>query len=384
MPKRPRVLMVTPIVPATFGNGLSMRAAMTLRALAPHYHVSLLILPLYAGPSGKTLAPELMELCDEVHFGTRRLDMSAIAPPKAGSLSGPFDVVHVFRLASLPSARRWFEGAGAIHLDLDDVESVSRPRIAALYREQGRMNEAASEERAAQLALQAEIEALMHFDRVYVCSREDLERLPFCGSAEVRILPNVVEIPSTPAVPPEPGEVFTFLFVGNLSYFPNEEGLVHFATVVLPLLRPVASQPFRIRIAGLGATPTVQNLAHIPEIELIGQVAEVAPWYATAHAVLAPIRAGGGTRIKVLEAFAFQRPVVSTAIGVEGFAVQHQEHALIADQPVDFAEACRRLLMDASLRLHLADRAFELVRDSYSPVSMIRAVAPGATAAQLH
>jgi glycosyltransferase involved in cell wall biosynthesis len=368
--------MVTPVLPAPTGNGLAMRAAMVLRALAEHYRVTLLVVNMYSSPADRRLAPALAECFEEVHF--RRASLPARIDPRAVPADA-FDVVHVFRLASIPYARPWFETAGAKHLDLDDIESVSRPRIAALFRERGQMHAALAEESAASEALQAEIDALMTFDRVYVCSAEDVDNLPFCGTADVRVLPNVVDLPLSPLPEPAGDQPTTLLFVGNLGYFPNAEGLDYFAATVLPILRQTAPRPFRIRIVGHGASPSLKTAVWAPEIEVIGPVPEVAPLYAAANAVIVPIRAGGGTRIKVLEAFSFRRPVVATSLAVEGLNVQHHVHALLGDDAEMFAANCRQIMVDETLSRSLVDRAYRMVSDSYTPAAMVNAVAPDAS-----
>ena len=78
--------------------------------------------------------------------------------------------------------------------------------------------------------------------------------------------------------------------------------------------------------------------------------------------VVAPIRCGGGTRIKILEAFAHQVPVVATSFALEGLPVEHGVHCLVADDPADFAQACARLRRDPALGRVLAAQAVDLVR----------------------
>jgi glycosyltransferase involved in cell wall biosynthesis len=106
----------------------------------------------------------------------------------------------------------------------------------------------------------------------------------------------------------------------------------------------------------------------------------VAPWYREAQVAAVPLRAGGGTRIKILEAFAHGRPVVSTTIGIEGIAAEPGRHALIADDAVAFAAACLRLLRDPALAEAMTREAFSLFSRGYSDQTLataIAALAPG-------
>jgi glycosyltransferase involved in cell wall biosynthesis len=106
-------------------------------------------------------------------------------------------------------------------------------------------------------------------------------------------------------------------------------------------------------------------LAAIPGVQVWPDVADVAPLYRNAKIAVAPIRAGGGSRVKILEAFAHGVPVVSTGIGAAGLAVGDDEHLLIADSAADFALAVRRLWGDQALRTRLAAQARGLLEASY-------------------
>ncbi len=372
MSRRPTLLMISPVAPDITGNGLAMRAGMTLQALSHHYSVTLIILPLYARTARPRIPSELASCCAYIHHPKTLSD----EPPSDSPIPESFDVVHIFRLSSLQSARPWFNSSTAIHLDLDDVESVTRQRIANRYLARGRTREAAIEQRHAAAAIDDEIEALIRFDRVYVASQVDHDRLPFCGQADVRTLPNAVAVPALlePAI--SQSDMHRFLFVGNLGYFPNQDGILYFAEEILPLLRKRMTARFQIDVVGAGAFPELRALGSIPEINVAGWVADLAEWYAGADVVFIPLLAGGGTRIKLLEALAFQRPIVSTSIGAEGIDVTHGRELLIADDPAEFALALSRLVADVDLRFRLASLGNQLVRRAYTLQSAIAAVTP--------
>ena len=88
--------------------------------------------------------------------------------------------------------------------------------------------------------------------------------------------------------------------------------------------------------------------------------------YERSDAVIIPLRAGGGTRIKALEAFSYQKPVISTSIGMEGIRAQNESHVLIGDTASQFAFQCLRLMKNHPLRKKLADNSFTLVRELYA------------------
>jgi glycosyltransferase involved in cell wall biosynthesis len=122
-------------------------------------------------------------------------------------------------------------------------------------------------------------------------------------------------------------------------------------------------------VPGVGLTITGDH-AGLPlpctnHVSLAGVVDDVRPLIASASVSLAPIRVGGGTRLKILEAMALRAPVVATSKGAEGLDVRDGEHLLIADTPEAFADATIRLLKEPGLRERLADNAYQLVREHY-------------------
>ncbi len=375
--RKQALLYLSPVLPAERGNGLAMRAGMVLQLLARRYRVYLLVRPLYPSPED-TLTSALYEVCEEVAI----LPPAHSAPPSrlrgalarlAGRSPQPafgdirFAVVHVFRLAMLPDARPYTEGRHPPRrqLDLDDVESRTQRRIAALHRGNGDEAGAVITEALAKRTEAMEKLVLQSWDRVFVCSDLDRQALLERDGRQVCVLPNAVRLP--PSLHPRRGRrPFTFLFIGTLGYYPNEDGVRFFCDAVLPTIRRRAGEPFRVVIAGFGTNPSLAALAGIPEVELVGAVPDVAPWYRDADAVVVPLRAGGGTRIKVLEAFAYERPVVSTVQGCEGIAVRDGEHLLVADTAGGMAEKCLQLMGDAGMRQRLVLCAAAFVRDRYT------------------
>src|SRR5262249_41632801 len=107
------------------------------------------------------------------------------------------------------------------------------------------------------------------------------------------------------------------------------------------------------------------------DIVVTGLVPDVAPYYRDADVAIVPVRAGGGTRIKVLEAFSYGCPVVATSIGAEGIEVRDRVGLLLADAPGDFAAACAELMREPELRRRLSRRATTFVRARHSPRAIL-------------
>ena len=181
-------------------------------------------------------------------------------------------------------------------------------------------------------------------------------------------VPNGVDI-SRYLPQPLPSEIPPALvFTGKMDYRPNVDAMLWFGQRVLPRIRRTTSA--RLLIAGMSPHPALDKLRAQPDVEITGAVDDIVPYIHRAAIYLAPMRVGGGTRFKVLEAMACARPVVSTSLGVEGIPVRDGEHLLIADQPRDFADAVLSLLRDQaaggqrSRALGEAARAF--VEDHFS------------------
>jgi glycosyltransferase involved in cell wall biosynthesis len=164
------------------------------------------------------------------------------------------------------------------------------------------------------------------------------------------------------------------LFVGNLSYVPNVDGVAGFVRDVLPPLRARFGDDVVLRIAGSAPVAEVVALASLPGVELIVDPADLAPHYGWADLAVIPLTAGGGTRIKLIEAFAQGVPVVATTVGTEGIDARHGTHLLIADEPTAFAEACSLLLSDMGEAERLAAAARSLVETRYAHTLGVRII----------
>lgn len=404
-----RLLFISPVMPARTGNGRAMRAFQVLRALARDHEVSLLVIE--SRPGAPDAPGEMSALCRAIHVmgpraGTdtpqtlrywllRRapslFGILARRPPEWAPLntarvrmaaeafgSTRFDRLHVFRLHLAPYAQPWLEVPGqrpSAELDLDDLESFTRRRIAALYKARGRRARALGCRREAALVDRLERRWLPRFERTWVCSPADAAALVrHIPGIRVRIAPNVVDLPPACTMTPD-SLPFRFLFVGTLGYYPNQDALLWFADEVLPELRRQSDRRFVVTIAGAGLPPRLAaRLKQEPDLDLRGHVDDLAPLYRETHAVLVPLRAGGGSRIKIIEAFARGAAVVTTPAGAEGLAVQPGTHVLMAGEAAPFAAAAVRLMADPALRRALAVSAFEQAASTYSPAALVRAL----------
>jgi glycosyltransferase involved in cell wall biosynthesis len=145
-----------------------------------------------------------------------------------------------------------------------------------------------------------------------------------------------------------------------MDWLPNEDAMTYFCRDILPLVR--AEEPgTTLSIVGRAPTPAVSALAADPGIVVTGRVADIRPHVADASVYIVPLRIGGGTRLKLFEAMAMGRAVVSTTVGAEGLPVTDGRHLMLADTPAAFARTVVGLLRDPGRRAQLEAAARTLV-----------------------
>lgn len=205
------------------------------------------------------------------------------------------------------------------------------------------------------------------FDRVVAVSLADAETFTRdYGAAAVSSVPTGVDTDyfrPTGLVTREPAEL---VFTGSMDWLPNEDGINWFVGTVLPLVhrhRPDVS----LTIVGRNPPAAIRALAgRDAHIRVTGTVPDVRPYLERAAISIVPLRIGGGTRLKIFEAMAMERPVVSTTIGAEGLAVESGRHLLLADDAAAFADALLKLLSDPAHAREVANLGANLVRTQYA------------------
>jgi glycosyltransferase involved in cell wall biosynthesis len=199
---------------------------------------------------------------------------------------------------------------------------------------------------------------------VVVCSEIDQHRLSASNGV---VIPNGYELQGMPDVPGgDPTADPVLVMIGRLVYEPNLDGAFYFVDRVWPLvLQEVPAAQLRL-VGAFRSESDVAWLRAQPGVNVVGEVEHVGPELWSSSLAVVPLRYGGGTRIKILEAFAYRLPVVSTTVGCEGLDLDGGRHLLIADRPEDFASACVRLLRDRELRRALTEAAYELYCARYA------------------
>jgi glycosyltransferase involved in cell wall biosynthesis len=195
-------------------------------------------------------------------------------------------------------------------------------------------------------------------------SQTDLEKLRrVAPGGRFEVIPNGVDVDRfRPAsVDGQDGLVF----VGGTNWFPNRDALDHFCEDILPALRGLGVE-VPVRWVGRASPQDRASFAEKYGVELSGYVEDIRPLVGRAACYVVPLRVGGGTRLKILDAWAMGKAVVSTSIGCEGLDAKDGENILIRDDPSEFARAVKGVLDDASLRRRLGQAARRTVEETYS------------------
>ena len=221
---------------------------------------------------------------------------------------------------------------------------------------------------------QAERYYALRASRIWTCSEQD--RHGFADltndAAPIDVVPNAIDTgfyaqaDRTHEADDWGSEPLTMTYLGAYSYYPNEQAALELIKDVLPL---VQSRGIRARLQLIGANPTPAMKAAATgrdDVQITGPVDSVLPYLKQPCLIVLPLRLGGGTRLKILEAFAASRPVISTAKGAEGIEAMDGNHLLIRESAADIAGAAISLWNDRNLRASLCDNALRLVNGSYS------------------
>ncbi len=202
-------------------------------------------------------------------------------------------------------------------------------------------------------------------DHVLTVSENDRQVFSgFLDPVKISVIPTGVD---TSYFRPAAGEqANTLVFTGSMDWLPNEDGIFWFAEQVLPRIRR-AVPDVTLEVVGRSPSPRLQRLAiRNPALRIAGRVEDVRPYLAEAAVCVVPLRIGGGTRIKIFEAMAMGKAVVSTTVGAEGLPVKPGRDLVLADSPEQFASGVVRLLQQPELRRGIGATARELVHTQYS------------------
>jgi glycosyltransferase involved in cell wall biosynthesis len=396
-----RVLFLTQVLPYPLNAGPKVRAYHMLRHLAEKYPVTLVSF-VRADDAPEAVA-HLRDICQAVHTVPLRRSLGRnlwagvkgiltglpvvvardesrqmVATLRRLARENTFAVVHADQL-SMAGYGQIAAGQGLSRTLLDEHNAIYLLARRMAETEPHRLRRAIMRREARAFA-RYEAAMCRAYDAVLTVTREDREHLlalfpPAQRAAlaeKFTVVPICVDPTQTWPVAhrprPEDGRP-TILHLGTMFWPPNVTGVLWFAREVLPLIWQQLPG-VRFVIVGKAPPPEVQALAADPRVEVTGYVADPTPYLMEADAFVVPLHAGGGMRVKILDAWLWGVPIVSTPIGAEGIEVRDGENILIADGAPAFAAATLRLLTDEALnrRLRTAGRSWVEARYAWQTV----------------
>ena len=354
---RPRALFLAPEAPYPAAGGGALRSASLVQYLTGRYRLDLIVFREPGSPDPARLVPQglfeellVLDLAHHSRTGLARLarNLDRVrrgAPPLADRFSGfgpsiaafvrdkHYQLAVIEHLWCAPYWEQIAPRSETVALDAHNVESVLTERCAAV--ESWPMRSLLR--RFQQVWLTLERRWLPRFGLILAASTPDAAALAeLAPSTRICVYPN-----SLPLLPqPEVEEEQALVFTGNFDYPPNRDAVRYFHGQIWPLLRD--RYPDLVwRLAGRNPEGVARFLRRDPRIEILGPVEDAVLELARARVAIVPLRAGSGTRFKILEAWVAGRAVVSTTIGAEGLGAVDGEHLLLGDTPERFAEAFR-------------------------------------------
>lgn len=385
-PRRLRVLVVDEAFPYPLNAGKNIRTWNLLRRLAVRHDISYLcygpwdpditaaarligVRVTYAGQLKPFTGPRLYASLLANTFSpypysvTRHYSEAFVNALRASLRREQFDLLHC----------EWTPYLRALHaasLDIDLPVIVTTHNVEhQIWRRRAQQ----SPNRLQRLFFELQARKMERFERTslrrahWITASTELDCAVFraWGLQQVSLVENGVDVETFKPV--SGGECANeILFIASLDWYPNVDSLRYFLRHIFPLLRELRPKA-RLRIAGRRpAAELVQSCSGQSQVELIGEVPDVRPFLASACVVVVPLRIGGGSRIKILEALAMGKAVVSTSIGAEGLAVEDRLHLRIADTPSTFAAVVHELLGSPQEREALGTHGRDRVVERYS------------------
>jgi glycosyltransferase involved in cell wall biosynthesis len=356
--------------------------AESVSSCGPVLVVSLYGKPCLAGgirmePLGRRTAKE--------HWGSRQGGMFALPPDERARLSALVDefcpdtvILEHVALAGL------LEGAPpagmSVIFDMHNIESDLARRMAEAepvwrFGRRRRMLDVAGRLAAAEQRIQGAASA------IWVCSRQDQDRWKALTGQDAYVVPNTIP-PLAEAMPlrRRNGTIRpSLIFVGHLRYAPNRRAVQELCSQVLPALRRARADT-HLTIAGRDPGRRVKRLAK-PDVRIVPNATELSALLSKADITVIPLREGGGTRIKILEAIASGVLVVATDLAVEGLELEHGRHFIRAETGQQMADAVMGLIADPARAEDMRDEARAFIMQRYSQAAVTNTIRRGLAAA---
>jgi glycosyltransferase involved in cell wall biosynthesis len=383
-----RVLVLTELLPYPLISGARIRAYYVLQQLASHHQVTLL--SFVRTEDRPEYVAHLSSFLEGVHTVPMRRSWprnaraallslltgrpAIIAREEIGTMqrkmaellaAAPFDIVHADQL---PMAQYGLLAQGGSVKRLLDQHNATFQIVARLARNEPRRWRRLLLLHEAQAFVRYEVDVCQRFDHVAFVTEEDrqalLAHMPDQAlEARSTVIPICVDTGAAQPVAPVPTP-FRVTHVGTMYWPPNVEGLLWFWEEVWPQVRARAPQA-RLTLIGKNPPARLRALDARPDVDVPGYVEDLMPFLAETAVFVVPLHAAGGMRVKIVDAWCWGMPIVSTTIGAEGIAVRGGENILIADAPDRFAGSVVQVLDDPALQAQLRAQGRRWVEAQY-------------------
>jgi glycosyltransferase involved in cell wall biosynthesis len=391
------ILLLSAIIPEQSGAGISMRIGKHILALSNIFNVHLVVIWRHKNKHKLDVPKIFHEKCKSITFINENYYSHKESSTDKNSfltniLSAPNsckpidkktentikklfseidpDILFLFRIsmARILKSNSFYNQVKAkkIWVDFDDIESLSTYREIRVVKE--KIGKIMSIYKFLDCFRIYFIERLIgnRANYIFICSEKDKTTLHKRSlNSEIIVIPNTVDT-EIQLKEPAKSTPIRILFVGTMSYEPNADAVSYFVKKIYPIIKKKANVPVELFIVGFSPPEGILRLNGFNDITVTGGVEDIIPYYESSHIAIAPIRFGGGTRIKILEAMSLGRPVVSTSLGAEGIEAIDGRDLLIADTPEEFADRCLSLINSSDLRLSIKKSSQQLIKEKYS------------------
>jgi len=375
-----KILFITSQFPFPPDSGWNIRVFNFIRFLSERHEITLL--SFYTEKDDPSKFSELSGYCSEIFTIRRSSSYNPLDLAKGLLTSIPFSIWNYKsrkmekKAKEIISSRKYdviqvedihmsqylpWDCSGLKILDMHNVESEYLERFSEIEKNVFKKYYASL---TAGKLKKYEVTNSKKFDICLAVSEKDLKTFQLFAQPKImEVIPNGVDLSYfTPAgVEADP---LTLLFLGKLDYRPNVDALVYFMEKIWPrLIEKIPEAKFVV--GGKDLPENLRNSLKSRNVILKGYVEDIRKVLSSCAVMVVPLRYGGGTRIKILEAFAMGKPVVSTSLGCEGIEVHSGEEILIADTPESFADSVVEVLTDPDLSKKLSQRGRGLVQEKY-------------------
>ncbi len=393
---RPVAIFLTPVLPLPGQSGRALRAWAWLNDLNRTHKVYVLVaddtgIPVvpadypaegvWSVQTKTSSAPKLLRilgiLFPPICLLSRRVIADWHFPIKMSAfdhyiseLSGEYVnriVVFRFYLHGLGQIISRYYPTAKLELDMDDLESFTRVSVAGCLIRMKRYRESMHWMASAVQYVLLELFITRSYSTVWLASAQDGSYLRKHIIQNIEERPNRIPLPDLKDInSPNKSDILRLLFVGTLNYPPNEEAILYLLNKIQPEIENRLKRPWKLCVVGRHASPLLtQLLEDASRVEFFPDAERLETFYAAAQIIIVPLRSGGGTKLKSIEAFSYRRPLVSTRHGMRGIGATAGTHYLAAETPDQFADAIALLANDPLLADRISQDGETFCRESY-------------------